>query len=110
METNKVTLHTINNGAAGELFQEELTKVLANINDISVDAEGIREIKLVFKIRPTHDRLSSAVTIEASSKLACVAKHSGSMFLSNKLNKIEAFVTNPHQQEMFIKKDLQKKE
>lgn len=98
MQTQRVDLHTINNGAAGELFQEELTKVLANINDISVDAEGVREIKLVFKIKPTHDRLSSSVTIEASSKLACVQKHSGSMFLSNKLNKIEAFVTNPHQQ------------
>lgn len=101
MEIKPVNLTTINNGAASELFEEELKKVLANVNDISVDAEAVREIKLVFKIKPTHDRMSSAVTIEASSKLACVAKHSGSMFLSTKLNKIEAYVTNPHQQTFF---------
>lgn len=100
MEIKPVELATINNGAASELFQEELKKVLGNINDISVDAEAMREIKLVFKIKPSGDRTSSTVTIEASSKLAAVAKHSGSMFLSTKLNKIEAFVTNPHQQHL----------
>lgn len=100
MEIKKVELGTINNGAAVELFQEEMEKVLKNINDISVDAEAVREIKLSFKIKPTHDRLSASVTIEAQSKLASVQKHSGSMFLSNKPNKIEAYVTNPHQQTM----------
>lgn len=52
MDVQKVDLGTINNGAALELFQEEFKKVLANINDISVDAKGAREIKLVFKIAP----------------------------------------------------------
>ena len=98
MEIKKVELSTINNGAAVELFQEEMDKVLKNINDISVDADAVREIKLVFKIKPTHDRLSAAVIIEAQSKLASVQKHSGSMFLSNKKNGIEAFVSNPNQE------------
>lgn len=98
MDMKAVDLKTINNGAAQELFQEEFNKVLANINDISVDAEAQREIKMVFKIKPTGDRLSATCTIEASAKLAAVAKHSGSMFLSNRPNKIEAFVTNPNQQ------------
>lgn len=98
MEVNQVTLSTINNGAALELFQEEFGKVLRNINDISVDADGTREIKLVFKIRPTEDRLSASIIIEATSKLQSVAKHAGSMFLSPKHNGIEAYCTNPHQQ------------
>lgn len=100
MEIQEVGLSTINNGAAVELFQEELKKVLANINDISVDAKTAREIKLVFKIEPTDDRLSAAVTISSQCKLASVTKHSGSMFLSHKKNGLEAFVTNPHQQHM----------
>jgi len=97
MEVKSVGLETINNGAAVELFNEELNKVLANINDISVDAKSVREIKLTFKIHPTDDRLSASVTIEAQSKLASITKHSGSMFLTTQHNKLKAFVTNPHQ-------------
>lgn len=100
MEVKSVGLETINNGAAVELFNEELKKVLSNINDIQVDAKQVREIKLVFAIHPTDDRMSASVTIQASSKLASITKHSGSMFLTNRQNKLTAYVTNPHQEQI----------
>lgn len=97
MEIKKADLQTINNGAAAELFAEEFDKVLRNINDISVDAEGTRKIVLEFRFNPTKDRSSVATIIQASSRLVSTQAHGGSMFLSNKGNKLEAYLTNPNQ-------------
>lgn len=107
MEIKKVDLTTINNGAAVELFNEEFGKVLRNINDVSVDAEVPREIKLTFKITPTHDRLSAAIVIYSQAKLASVSKHSGSMFLSQKAGNMEAFVANPNQMNIDFNQPIQ---
>lgn len=97
MEIRKVNLSTINNGAAMDLFQEELGKVLRNINDISVKPDAVREISMKFKIIPSKDRLTASVTIQATSKLQSVQAHQSSMFLSQKQQGIEAYVTNPEQ-------------
>lgn len=105
MEMKPVDLLTINNGAAVELFNEEFGKVLRNINDISVEADGTREIKLVFKIKPSRDRTSATTTIQASSKLVSISEHQASIFLSNRQNSLNAFVTNPNQMTMDFKKD-----
>lgn len=97
----KVNLQSINNGAAVDLFQEEFDKVLRNINDINVKSSVAREIVLTFKIQPSGDNSTATVTISAKTKLAPTQTHQSSMFLSNKNNKIEAFVTNPNQMNMF---------
>lgn len=97
MEYQKVRLESINNGAAQELFEEEFKKVLTNINDISVEADAVREIKLVFKIKPSKDRQTAITTVEAHSKLATVMPHSSSIYLSFRDNKPEAFVSNMKQ-------------
>lgn len=93
----RVDLTTINNGAAVELFKEEFDKVLRNINDISVESDAVREITLKFKIKPTKDRSSATTTIQSSSKLVSIKEHEASVFLANRNNAIEAFVTNPNQ-------------
>lgn len=98
----EVNLQTINNGAAAELFQAELQKVLANINDINVNSEKPREIALIFKFTPTKDRSSVTVKVQAKSKLETIAVHEGSMFLSPQ-NGTKAFVTNPQQMAMDFK-------
>lgn len=89
-----VTLETINNGAAQDLFTEEFDKVMRNINDPSVDAEGVREIHLIFKFHPSEDRRSVATKVQAKTKLAPISAHKGSMFVSG----LKAYTTNPHQQ------------
>ncbi len=68
---------------------------MRNINDISVDSDSVREIRLVFKIKPSKDRSSATTTIQSSSKLAVISEHQSSIFIS----KSKAYVTNPHQEE-----------
>lgn len=100
MEIKKVDLSTINNGAAMELFDEEFNKVLRNINDVTVDSDATREIRITIKIKPSRDRSTALTTIQCSSKIVSAKEHESSMFLSCRKNGIEAFVTNPHQQEL----------
>lgn len=95
MEMKKVDLTTINNGAAVELFQEEFTKVMRNINDISVDRDAEREITLKFKIKPSKDGMSAMTRIQATSKLVAIAVHESSMFIAASGN--DAYVTDQRQ-------------
>ncbi len=88
------TLNTINGGAAVDLFAEELRKVLLNINDLSVPAETEREIKLVFKVRPTKDRSTASILIQASSKLALIEPHGGHIFIGHEGNKLRALAAS----------------
>lgn len=109
MEYKEVRLETINNGAAQELFEEEFKKVLTNINDISVEPDAVREIRLTFRFKPSKDRMAAVTTVEASTKLAQVLPHEASIFLSFNENKPKAFVNNIRQTTMdFEKKKTEK--
>lgn len=92
MEYKNVTLATINQGAAVELFAEEFKKALVNINDISVDAESVREIKLIIRIEPSADRQSALTTVQCTSKLPGVKAHGSAIHLAFRDNKAKAFV------------------
>ena len=95
----EVSLESINNGAALELFQEELKRVMGNINDVSISSDAPREIRLVFKIKPSKDRSSALTTIQASSKLVST-EHQSSIFISRQ----NCYVTNPKQEIFDFKK------
>lgn len=68
----KVTLSTLNEGAAEELFQHEFDLVLKNIADPNMPASGTRKITLEFTIRPTEDRCHAHIGLVCTSKLASV--------------------------------------
>lgn len=91
------SLTTIGNGAAVELFDEELRKVMANINDISVDSEETREITLKVKIKPSKDRTLAGVGIQVRSKLAALSPSASNIFFHNEKNKMTPYVNNPNQ-------------
>lgn len=88
----KLSLININSGAAVELFDEELKKVLTDMNNIAVRSDVVREIRLTVKIKPSKDRVRADVSIEASSKLAPRDAHEGSVILSTEQNKPIALV------------------
>lgn len=98
----QIDLLSINNGAAVDLFQEEFNKVMQNISDLSIASDSPREIKLVFKIKPNKNRTNASCVIQASSRLASVSAHEGSMWLSTK----GAFVVD-HRQMDFMGKGSQ---
>jgi len=65
-----LSLITLKGGAAIEMFDFELQKVLDNIMDPNTVAEAVREITLKVKIKPDKDRTFGPIAICPSCKLA----------------------------------------
>lgn len=97
MEYKEVNLDTLNGGSAKDLFDEEFKKVLNNINDINSEPDAVREVKLIFKIKPSKDRRSATTSVQATSKLAGAIPHQGSMFLGFAGNRPKAYVNDIRQ-------------
>lgn len=70
VDLTEVTLETVNDGAAVELFQRELERVLENIQDPNTDPEKKRRIRLDVEFKPDESRSEGRVTVSAKSKLA----------------------------------------
>lgn len=100
MEYQEVTLETLNKGAAKELFQESLQRIIANINDLNVSAEFERQIKLTVTFAPNKDRQTIITYVDVATKLAPVREHQDTMFLAFHGNKQKALVHNVNQPEL----------
>lgn len=64
-----MNLSNIGGGAAMEIFDLELAKVLRNIMDPNTDPKAIREIVIKVRFRPDDDRDLGAVEVVGGSKL-----------------------------------------
>lgn len=67
-----VTLQNLGDGSALELFQVELTKLVANVQDVNMQAEKKRELVLRVTVKPDQKRETADVEISCTSKLAGV--------------------------------------
>ena len=67
---NKMDLVTFQNGAIIDLFDEELRKVLKNIEDENTVATAERSITIKIAIKPDKKRKVGSVKVQASSTLA----------------------------------------
>jgi hypothetical protein len=97
MEEVPVTLVSIGGGAAVELFDIELERVLANIKDINTDPKTRRRITLVVDIVPNEERAYGDVRITATSKLASGKAHQSLMYVVKRGGQIMAVESNPQQ-------------
>lgn len=79
MDYRTVTLESLGNGAAAELFAIELQKVIENINDFNTKAEAVRSITIKVLIKPNEQRDSAMVGIQVESKLESI-KPFGTVF------------------------------
>ncbi|HEX7330365.1 MAG TPA: hypothetical protein VF290_02630 [Pyrinomonadaceae bacterium] len=70
MSEQFVSLETFGQGAAIELFSDELEKVLNNVLDPNTKATATREVTLTLKIKPDEDRSFAHTSMEIKSKLA----------------------------------------
>ncbi len=68
----RVELHTIQNGAIIDLFDEELSKVLANIEDENTVPNAERSITIKITLKPDKTRRTGEVKAQVSSTLAKV--------------------------------------
>ena len=105
MQYLEVNLDTINKGAAKELFQEALGKVIANINDLNVPATAQRKITLEVTFEPNEDRQTVLTYVEVKTKLAPIKEHQDTMILAFQGNKQKALVHNVHQGSLFDKSE-----
>lgn len=69
-EPQRLTLSSLGNGGAEELFQRHLDAVLANIADLETDATAKREITLKVTIIPGRERDELTYEVAAGHKLA----------------------------------------
>jgi hypothetical protein len=76
-----INLGSIARGAALQLFEMEIERVAANINDKSTSATAVREITLRFKFKPDPERRVIDVTTTAASKLSPIDSHSSRVYL-----------------------------
>jgi len=81
METQKVTLVTMDNGAAVELFDHEFTKLIGNCLDENADPKAKRALTLTVVVQPTEDRQAVALAYSITTKPAGPKPRAGILFI-----------------------------
>jgi hypothetical protein len=97
VDINPIRLDTLANGAAAELFEEELQRVLRNIKDPNTDPKAKRKITLTFEIAPTESRDVGDVHIIASSKIAAFKRVQTVIHMGHHGGRLVAVESNPKQ-------------
>ena len=96
-----VSLATLGDGAAVELFNTELQRVLDNVVDENTQATVVREVTLKIKIKPQEDRDYGDVQIQCTSKLAPIAPFPTHFFIGKHKGRGVATEHNPKQMKVF---------
>jgi len=97
----KVTSESLGDGVIEALFQGELEKVLANIDDLGTDAKKKRRIILEFTITPTESRDMAGIAIATKTTLAPVKAVGVGIILSREAGKPVALEANSTQENLF---------
>lgn len=97
-ELSELTLETLGNGAASDLFDEEFHKVLRNIADPNSDAKAVREVVLKFRIKPSEDRSRADIQVVPTHKLAPLKPFSTGISLVSDGSTCKAYADRPYHQ------------
>lgn len=99
--TEVVTLSTLGGGAALELFQAELDKVLRNIADPNTEARKKRDITLKVSILPDDSRGVGGVLISCTSRVCGLKGHETVFYFGRHAGQLVAVESDPKQMGMF---------
>jgi hypothetical protein len=97
-----VNLTNIGGGAAVELFEQELSKVLDNVLDPNTAGDAVREITVKVKIRPDAGRSFGQIEVTATSKLAPFNGAASTVFFGRNQGVPSAVQQDPHQGDLFV--------
>lgn len=101
MRQERVNLENLGNGAAAELFENELSNVIANILNPNTKPDVLRSITLKLKIKPDKNARTMCTTeISCESKLAPSQPHETTMFVGMEHGEAVATEYNPDQQRL----------
>ena len=81
MKLTRVTLDTVCNGAAPEIFAHQFSKLLANIEDPNTEPESKRVVIMKFTFKPSKGRDEASCKIEAKVNLAGMEPTTGHIFI-----------------------------
>jgi hypothetical protein len=101
MEEIYIGLESLNSGAALELFNAELRKVLANIEDPNTIAKVRREIALKVSFQPSEDRKMGGVRLVVTSRLAPPRGSESVVFFGRANGQPVAVQNDQNQQKLF---------
>jgi hypothetical protein len=95
----KIELSNFQHGAVIDLFDEELQKVLANIEDENTDPNKERSVTIKIAIKPDKTRRTGEVKVQAYSTLAKVNPTESFVFFdTDEDGKFTAFEDDPGQE------------
>lgn len=99
---NRTTLETIAGGSLREQFEDALTRVMANIDDLNCEAKAKRTITLEIEFAPDGSRQAVTVAAKAKTKLASPKKAESVIFVvRDRTGEVFAVNNNVHQPELF---------
>ena len=102
MDFETISLVNLGGGAALEMFEDQLQKVLENITDVNTDPKGIREITLKLRFKPTEGRDQADLELSSTVKLVAPRGFKTQLFISPDGGRaVEAF----RQMELFPKSE-----
>lgn len=97
-----VTLDNLGGGAAAEMFQDSLKKVIANIVDPNTKPDAVRSITLQMKIKPNkNQRDMCVVELSVNEKLATVLPFETAIFVGMQQGEAAATEYAPQQTTLF---------
>jgi len=96
-----VTLTTLLDGAAVELFQFELDRVLRNIENENTDPKAARKIVVEVTFLPDDDRGAGYVDVKVNGKLAAIRSDQKRVYFGRDHNQPVAREFDPKQIQMF---------
>jgi hypothetical protein len=106
-DLSEVTLENLHGGAAVELFQKELYRVLENIQDPNTNPEAKRSLTMKVTFEPDEERERADITLEVVSKLASHKPVRGPIYMGQKDGRPVAAAFDPNQPDFFQAQDPQ---
>lgn len=97
----KVSLETICDGAAAEVFAKCLGEVMQNIHDPNTDPDQARAIALVFKLKPSNDRTMAEISFSCQAKVMPIRTVKGSIIMARENGQLNAYSCVAKQEPLF---------
>lgn len=101
LHPSAITLGTVANGAAEELFATEVLRVLGNIVDLNTDHKQARSITLTVTFVPNELRDEADIQVKCVSKLAGLKKLRSHVYVGSHRGVLVAVEHNPKQAGLF---------
>lgn len=87
----KIKLITLQGGSIIDFFDEELNKVLANIEDVNTSPDAMRSITIKVSIKPDKARRAGTIKVQCQSSLAPIKPSESVVLFDSEDGKMSAY-------------------